>query len=377
MRCASSSPAPTGSSAATCAFACASSAMLEVVGVTRDTSHDELARGARSGRLRLPSRRREPPEARRTEFVAGNVGLHARRCARRCAGAGAPDSRRLCLVHPGRARQSLRPQQARRRGRCCCDYGRGNRRAGRRLPADQRLRQMGAAELQFGRRDLLPQHRARPADHRQRSSCAAAAGLHRRRRRRASSDCSTTPAQRVGLHARSGRSTRRPSAKWPSTLQSFRRQPDDAADHGACRHRARRARSMPPTSATCRRKHFAYEVPSHADPRGVFVEMLKTPDCGQFSYFTAHPGITRGEHYHHTQDREVPGHPAAPRASAFAISRPARRMRWSRAAARRAIVETVPGWAHDITNIGDDDDRHAVGQRGLRSRASGHRRRAR
>src|SRR5690606_25931048 len=28
---------------------------------------------------------------------------------------------------------------------------------------------------------------------------------------------------------------------------------------------------------------FAYEVPQHGDPRGVFVEMLKTPDCGQFS----------------------------------------------------------------------------------------------
>ena len=29
--------------------------------------------------------------------------------------------------------------------------------------------------------------------------------------------------------------------------------------------------------------------------------MLKTPDAGQFSYFTAHPGITRGGHYHHTK----------------------------------------------------------------------------
>ncbi len=37
------------------------------------------------------------------------------------------------------------------------------------------------------------------------------------------------------------------------------------------------------------------------DQRGVFVEMLKTPDAGQFSYFTAHPGITRGGHYHHTK----------------------------------------------------------------------------
>src|SRR5665213_1213507 len=30
---------------------------------------------------------------------------------------------------------------------------------------------------------------------------------------------------------------------------------------------------------------FSYRVPHHADPRGVFVEMLKTPDCGQFSFF--------------------------------------------------------------------------------------------
>ena len=35
--------------------------------------------------------------------------------------------------------------------------------------------------------------------------------------------------------------------------------------------------------------------------RGRFVEMLRTPDSGQFSYFTAHPGITRGGHYHHSK----------------------------------------------------------------------------
>ena len=46
---------------------------------------------------------------------------------------------------------------------------------------------------------------------------------------------------------------------------------------------------------------FDYPLPMHADARGTFVEMLKTPDCGQFSYFTAHPGVTRGEHYHHTK----------------------------------------------------------------------------
>ena len=50
-------------------------------------------------------------------------------------------------------------------------------------------------------------------------------------------------------------------------------------------------------------KDFAYEVPIHADSRGIFVEMLKTKDSGQFSFFTAHPGVTRGGHYHHSKPR--------------------------------------------------------------------------
>ena len=30
---------------------------------------------------------------------------------------------------------------------------------------------------------------------------------------------------------------------------------------------------------------FAYDVPAHADERGVFCEILKTKDSGQFSFF--------------------------------------------------------------------------------------------
>ncbi len=46
---------------------------------------------------------------------------------------------------------------------------------------------------------------------------------------------------------------------------------------------------------------FVYDVTQHVDQRGVFVEMLRTPDCGQFSFFTVRPGMTRGGHYHHTK----------------------------------------------------------------------------
>lgn len=99
---------------------------------------------------------------------------------------------------------------------------------------------------------------------------------------------------------------------------------------------------------------FSYQVPSHRDPRGEFVEMLKTPDAGQFSYFTAHPGITRGEHYHHSKTEK------------FLVIRGTARFGFRHIDTHQTheliaqggsgqIVETVPGWTHNITNIGDDE----------------------
>lgn len=97
---------------------------------------------------------------------------------------------------------------------------------------------------------------------------------------------------------------------------------------------------------------FAYTVPQYGDPRGVFVEMLKTPDAGQFSYFTAHPGITRGGHYHHSKTEK------------FLVIKGRARFKFRHMQTGQVhelvttgdkpeIVETVPGWTHDITNIGE------------------------
>ena len=101
-------------------------------------------------------------------------------------------------------------------------------------------------------------------------------------------------------------------------------------------------------------ERFAYPVPMHGDARGVFVEMLKTPDCGQFSFFTAHPGITRGGHYPHTKTEK------------FLVIKGEARFKFRQmqtgeehelvtSGAKAEIVETVPGWTHDITNIGSDE----------------------
>ena len=99
---------------------------------------------------------------------------------------------------------------------------------------------------------------------------------------------------------------------------------------------------------------FAYGVPAHGDARGVFVEMLKTPDAGQFSYFTAHPGITRGGHYHHTKTEKflvIKGH--ARFGFRHLLTNEVHHLETH--GNQPQIVETVPGWTHDITNIGTDE----------------------
>jgi len=99
---------------------------------------------------------------------------------------------------------------------------------------------------------------------------------------------------------------------------------------------------------------FDYQVPRYVDARGEFAEMLKTHDCGQFSYFTAHPGVTRGDHYHHSKTEK------------FLVIRGTARFEFrqmdtgqihtlSVQGGEGRIVETVPGWTHNITNIGQDE----------------------
>ena len=99
---------------------------------------------------------------------------------------------------------------------------------------------------------------------------------------------------------------------------------------------------------------FEYEVARHADPRGVFVEMLKTPDCGQFGYFMAFPGITRGEHYHHSKTEKFLVIKGTASFGYRHIITDETHEIVTRGGEGR-IVETIPGWTHNVTNIGDDE----------------------
>ena len=91
----------------------------------------------------------------------------------------------------------------------------------------------------------------------------------------------------------------------------------------------------------------------NSDSRGDFVEVWKTKVLGQFSFFTAGVGVTRGEHYHHTKNENfvvVSGraefsfrHLVEDRSYSIVVD-----------SSEPKIVESLPGWVHKITNAGDE-----------------------
>ena len=101
-------------------------------------------------------------------------------------------------------------------------------------------------------------------------------------------------------------------------------------------------------------RKFSYSIPTYGDERGIFAEVVKTKDSGQFSFFTAKPGITRGGHYHHSKTEK------------FLVIKGKAKFRFKHLITKEThiletnsqhmqVVETVPGWIHDITNIGDEE----------------------
>lgn len=49
---------------------------------------------------------------------------------------------------------------------------------------------------------------------------------------------------------------------------------------------------------------FSYPLVTHEDHRGSFTEIVKSPYAGQVSVNVSKPGITKGEHWHHTKNEK-------------------------------------------------------------------------
>ncbi len=99
---------------------------------------------------------------------------------------------------------------------------------------------------------------------------------------------------------------------------------------------------------------FSYALKGHKDDRGTFYEILKTLDSGQFSLSTTAPGITRGNHYHHTKNEKflvVKGvaliefrHIVTNEIISYKVSD-----------SKMEIIEMIPGYTHNIKNTGNEE----------------------
>ena len=99
---------------------------------------------------------------------------------------------------------------------------------------------------------------------------------------------------------------------------------------------------------------FSYDVPMNIDHRGVFVEFFKNKEVGQFSFLTVNPGLTRGSHYHHTKtEKFVVIKGVASFGFRHMITNEKYYIKVS--GEKSVIVETIPGWAHEIKNVGSQE----------------------
>ena len=103
------------------------------------------------------------------------------------------------------------------------------------------------------------------------------------------------------------------------------------------------------------REKAIFPLKMNVDARGSFTELLRTEKCGQFSVNISKPGITKGQHWHHTkweffivvsgkgliQQRKV----GTEEVLNFEVS-----------GEKIEAIHMLPGYTHNIINLSDTDD---------------------
>ena len=99
----------------------------------------------------------------------------------------------------------------------------------------------------------------------------------------------------------------------------------------------------------------AFPLKSNVDDRGSFTELLKTMACGQFSVNISKPGITKGQHWHHSKWEFFIG------VSGEALIQQRRSgdgevLEFKVSADDMQAVHMLPGYTHNIINLSDSRD---------------------
>lgn len=102
-------------------------------------------------------------------------------------------------------------------------------------------------------------------------------------------------------------------------------------------------------------ERFSYPLKMNVDDRGSFTEIIRTSDRGQFSVNISKPGVTKGQHWHHTKNEKfvvVSGHGliqlrkiGTEEVVSFEVS-----------GGRMEVVEMIPGYTHNIVNLSETED---------------------
>ena len=100
------------------------------------------------------------------------------------------------------------------------------------------------------------------------------------------------------------------------------------------------------------KKDFIYRLKKFSDKRGHFSEFLKNLDFGQISFFSILPNKIRGNHYHHTKTEKFVVITGKARFNFINILN---KKRFSILTDENTnlVINTIPGWAHNIENIGN------------------------
>ena len=98
-----------------------------------------------------------------------------------------------------------------------------------------------------------------------------------------------------------------------------------------------------------------YDLKMNVDARGSFTELMHTLHCGQVSINISKPGITKGEHWHHSKWETfivVSGH------GLIQLRKEGTDEIWNYEVSGEKIqaVQMLPGYTHNIINLSDKED---------------------
>ena len=103
------------------------------------------------------------------------------------------------------------------------------------------------------------------------------------------------------------------------------------------------------------REKIAFPLKMNTDPRGSFTELLRTANCGQFSVNISKPGITKGQHWHHTKWEffiVVSGHGLIQmrRVGSDEV------LNFEVSGEKIEAIHMLPGYTHNIINLSQTED---------------------